>query len=331
MELNASPLHILFEITTHHNDSKPSYLLKMENPVHAHDRFQRFLEHPLFSEVIVRDGLFVRNWKEYTKLHLVDRCFDHVEDDEEKEKLRIALAWLQDLKYIFQGLGPVPFTIRSEKTVRNTNIKKGIPKCVSDESNEATDEEKRKGKVNFDKLTALVENPVEYEANAADILHEVQVQQNFCFQQFLIFNYGEKLNLVDPSDSGNFPYLRKRGLSMKEIELLIFVLRFQPELQDCVPTVFNYLDNLWWSDIFNFTLKYMGEHADVMEFLDEYLKKYVTNTFCTAFQPFISHSDITECLPVEVDWSKKFRDDELSDDDDDDEEDNRAAQRQRLE
>ena len=86
------------------------------------------------SEVYVRDGLFVRDWKKYTKLHLVDRCFNDLDDGPEKEKLHMALAWLQDLKYIFQGLGPIPFTIQSEKTpVRKTDIKKGIAACVLDD------------------------------------------------------------------------------------------------------------------------------------------------------------------------------------------------------
>ena len=165
---------------------------------------------------------------------------------------------------------------------------------------------RKKGKVDFDKLTALVENAAEYETHVIEIQQELSLQQNYHFQQFLSFNYGEKLNLVNPSDSGHFQRLCKCRLSMKEIELIIFVIRFQPEVESFIPTVFKYIDNLWWSDILNFTKRYMAEHKNVMNRLDKYLKKYVTNTFCTAFQPYIKHADITECLPLEVDWSKKL-------------------------
>ena len=155
-------------------------------------------------------------------------------------------------------------------------MRRGNPACLIDTN-------KRIGEIQFGLLTALVEQQGNYEAHSKAIEGELLTQQNLKFQMFLIFHYGEKLKLVTQNSNGRVPLLQKRGLSIKEIELILFVVEFMPGFQDQLPGVMPYLDNIHWSDIFNFVEEYKREHQAIVNALHPYLCKFVTNTFITAF------------------------------------------------
>ena len=67
---------------------------------------------------------------------------------------------------------------------------------------------------------------------------------------------------------------------MKEIEWILFVVEFQPGLQEQLPEEMQYLESYHWSDIFNFVAEYKQCHQNVVpiscaksQHLGVYIKK----------------------------------------------------------
>ena len=71
---------------------------------------------------------------------------------------------------------------------------------------------------------------------------ECKEKNNSCFQSFLIYNYGETFHMVELVDHVKVPYLRRHGLSEKEIELMMYIWFFHYEYYAAsIPIIFPYI------------------------------------------------------------------------------------------
>lgn len=264
----------------------------MDFHIHGRPENINLIEWPRVEENIIRNDLFVRERDTFVQVTLRDRNVENNEGND-REMLQRSLPFLQDLKFVFQVLGPLAFSLRSTTNAPRRGLRRGNPACLTTDGT-------RQGQIEFGLVSALVEQQGNYEQHARQIEEEMEEQQNINFQQFLIFNYGERIKLVSPNTSGQVPRLRKRGLSMKEIELILFVVEFLPGMRTELPSVMPYIAALHWDDIFNFVDEYRNEYQHVMEHIRPYLTRFVTNTFLTAFQNLYDF-DLSRMPEIELD------------------------------
>ena len=111
--------------------------------------------------------------------------------------------------------------------------------------------------------------------------------------------------MVEPVEHGRVSYLRRHGLSMKEIELLFYLWWREDELQEHIKDIFPYIDEKDWEDIRRVMYEFM-EHDDRQErkrLFRKYLDEFVTHTFVTQMQEFEENKefDFIEMYAIKID------------------------------
>lgn len=158
----------------------------------------------------------------------------------------------------------------------------------------------RKAPVNPGLLAEILSREEKFEEFSEEILKEIVEKSNIGWAYFLINNLAEDWEWNDDNDgTTNFRFLNenghfeKRGLSVKEIELVLFVLGpLKGKMTDCLRIVFGAYfyddDRCGWCRWLNSWRFWVTQNQHIMKKLDPYLRKNVSKQFIAIIQPRIS-------------------------------------------
>lgn len=256
------------------------------------------VEDPWETEHITRNELFPKE-HEFTKVELMSRCPDNYgQDPKKKNILQKGLSFLKSLKHISKELGYLELCLKSPpKQQKRKTVSTGNPSFF-------TLDGKRGSNIDHVKLTKAVAEKGFLERQKLNTLieKETKEKENLNLQNFMIYNYGEDLFLVPPVEIAKVPYLRRHGLSEKEIEILMYLFLFQPGMVEELPHIFPYLDKNVWPDVKRHMMDFIN-HADRKEQKKDfelYLETFVTFTFFTQMQEIEKDYDVFEWFQVQV-------------------------------
>lgn len=250
---------------------------------------------PWVSEATVRGDLFTRD-HEFTKVELMSRNPNSFEG-EKKELAKEGRNLLVLLKRISKQLGFLEINLKAEP--QDKRFKSGGNAEFLSLDGE------RKSNVDIAKLKNLVEEEgsMVTEDMKVKLEEECKGKNNSCLQSFLIYNYGETLHMVEPVAHVEVPYLRRHGLSEKEIELMMYIWFFHyGDYAELIPMIFPYIPDKWWKDIERFMMNVMSQehHKENRKRLEKYLEVFVKNTFVTQIQEFEKTMDYVKMFGVEI-------------------------------
>lgn len=266
--------------------------------------YREIVQDPWVSESTVRGDLFTRQYN-HKKVHLHSRRPGDYPDGEKRQLLEEGLELLRDLKHHSKQLGFLVLDLKATPYKSNGRRygRAGNPEFLSLDGD-------RKSNIDHTKLKRICEDEAFYmnprdEERRNMVQVEAKENNNCKLQSFLIYNYGERVEMVEPVEHGRVSYLRRHGLSMKEIELLFYLWWREDELQEHIADIFPYIDEKDWEDIRRVMYEFM-EHDDRQErkrLFRKYLDEFVTHTFVTQMQEFEENKefDFIEMYAIKID------------------------------
>lgn len=158
----------------------------------------------------------------------------------------------------------------------------GVPMFLSEN-------QRRLGPVNVPVLRTLVEDEEALNNHEQRLLKEIERMGNNRLSAFIAFNVAEEWGRgLDGHDTPGF--VRRNGLSMKEIEVLVFVLthlEHSLHYNQALHGIFGYINQQCRNTAIDFCRRWIQNHGDEVDRLRTYLLTNVKTTFVALAQPYL--------------------------------------------
>jgi hypothetical protein len=160
---------------------------------------------------------------------------------------------------------------------------RGVPMFLCQENS-------RRGPVDVDVLTNLLEDEEYFNNHEKRLLAEVDENCNLFLSAFLAFNVAEQWeNGLQVHDRPGF--IRRNGLSMKEIEIFLFVLIHLKRsilYRAALHGIFRYINHGSREEAIRFLESWIESHEVEVEALRPYMLTNVKVSFVALAQPYVS-------------------------------------------